>query len=142
MNDKNVNLEQEVKALFALCASVNCLSNRKGERVCYFRPEKKRNISMICDILKRNGVDFGFHNTAFYRGQGVSEYKDLVVCVRRSVLENRIDFYNIFQSCYDHRYSDDMRQLKANKVEVPLLYPLFSESRKVALINKFCDKTR
>ncbi|MBP9999553.1 MAG: hypothetical protein KBT14_02540 [Proteobacteria bacterium] len=97
---------------------------------------------MICDILKRNGVDFGFHNTAFYRGQGVSEYKDLVVCVRRSVLENRIDFYNIFQSCYDHRYSDEMQQLKENKGKVPLLYPLFSGARKVALINKFCDKTR
>lgn len=142
MNDKNVNLEQEVKALFALCASVNCLSNRKGNKVCYFRPEKMQNVGMICDILKRNGLSFGFHNTLFYKVHGMSDCKKFVVCVEEFDLEEKKEFYNIFRSYYERRYSDEMQQLKTNKGKAPLLYPLFSESRKVALINKFCDKTR
>ena len=135
---QNLDIDQSVRAIFALCSDVSKLTVH-GAPYFYFKPERRCDTKILKYIFKRNNISAEAHLTHYYTNNKSS---DLVVRVPVSELE---DCPQEFKKCLSTAYKDKTDFAGCGLFSLdskPVLFSLWPAYKKQKFIYNIADRTR
>lgn len=137
--DRNIDVDQSVRAIFAMCSDVTRLVVH-GYEYFYFNAKHKGYLRVIKYILSSNDCESEFHKTSYYDNY---ETKRLIVRMPVANLDKTavIGFKRAFNEMYSNK-SDILGLDIFDKKHSSVLFSLWSGAKKARLINNIADRTR